>query len=139
MAREPITVNRTLGIVLSIVGFIFSVGTVAMVTAIIQQGNAITRLESNQKAASDKAELGLAYLGKQVESLTTAVSVGTQGRYTSAEAVADRTSIIQTFNTTREAWSLSFKGLLDANSKLAADVADLRVKIATLEARGSKP
>lgn len=126
-ASEPITVNRALIWATGIIGTVFTIGTVAMVTSLLAMRDGQTEMRA-----------GLLSLKETVTELKTQVSVGTQSRYTSVEAASDRASILQTFNTTREAWSLSFKGVIDANTKLAGDVADLRVEVATLKAR-SKP
>lgn len=121
---EALQINKVFGWAVAIISFVFSTASVALVATLWSQGQSLTRIDANQQAMS-----------KQIEALTAAVAVGTQNRYTSTDAATDRASIYQTFNTTREAWSLSFKGLIEANSKLAADVADLRVKVAQLEGR----
>jgi len=119
--REAVSNKSALGWIIGINSTLVVTGVVAIVSVLWSLNTALIKVGTTQEN-----------MVSRITALETSVTVGTQGRYTASDAVADRTAILATFNTTREAWSQSFRGLIDANTKLSTDVADLRVKLAEL-------
>ena len=124
MADQPVTNKSALGWIIGINSTLVVAGVVAVVSVLWSLNAALIKVSTTQDN-----------MVTRIAALDTAVSTGTQGRYTASDAVSDRAAILQTFNTTRDAWSQSFRGLLDANAKLSGEVADLRVKFAELSHR----
>ena len=116
VASEPITVNRALIWTVGILAFVASSAAVAGVTALWTQGQAITRMESNYSA-----------LTKQIDSLSSQVTVGTSNRYTASDAATDRAAVAHQMDT-----------LTQINASQDTIISDLRVKVATLEAKVSR-
>lgn len=111
---EPITISRAFA---WIVGGISSVAIIvggAATTALWNQAQAITRMETRDVARSEQ----LTQLTQSIHELST-------NHYSSTDASTDRASIFQVVNTLT-------KGMNDQVNTIS----DLRVKVATLEARG---
>lgn len=125
---EPISQAKFLGWVIAANAAMVLSGVSALVAVLWGQNTALVKIATTQES-----------MQARFSSLEAAVASGTQGRYTSSDAATANAAVVSTINSMRDAWSRSFQGLIDSNTKLASDLADIRLKMAAIEARIERP
>lgn len=125
---EPLTQSKALGWIIGINSTLVITGVISIVSVLWNLNSALIKVTANQDN-----------LTNQLATMQTNLTTSTANRYTSADAATDRAAILQTLNSTRDAWSLSFKSIIDANTEQSKQIDDLRQKVTRLEAHNSKP
>lgn len=108
-------------------GFIFSTASVALVAVLWNNSITMTTVSTELKG-----------LRGQFDALSNQVAASSLGRYSASDASADRTSLMQTINTTRDVWSSNFKTLMDQNTDQYRQILDLANRTTRLESKSEQ-
>lgn len=122
---ESITVNRTLAWAVGIIGSIATLSGAAAANALVNQGQAIARMEAKEESRS-----------KQIESLEKSIEAANANRYTASDAASDRLAFFKAIQSNQDAMVLQLDSLRRESHDHERTIADLRVAMAIMEPRG---